>query len=80
MFKIEDGRILHLTDRYKPDFYVEQKLGGRTQQQELIDILCSHPHIIDVAAEQKFTRLDARKKSSVLHIWVDSTGNLPSVL
>jgi len=79
-FKIKNGRTLRLTDRYRPDFYVEPKSEERTQPQELIDVLRCHPHITDVAAEQKFTRLDARKKSSVLHIWVDSTGSLPSVL
>ena len=77
-FKLENGETIRLLDEYVPDFYVEP--NEKALIEELRNILLSHPHILDVAEEWKFTSLGRREKTRVLHISVDSVRNFKRVI
>lgn len=75
--KSEDGRVIRLTDRYEPSFYVEPE--EPSQIEELLSILSIHPNITFVEHERKYTSLSL-EKTDVLHIYVDSVQNYKKVL
>jgi len=77
-FKLTDGSILKLTDRYRPDFYVKPKMGVKLDDVEAL--LSIHPNVVRVEAEERFASLDMKKKIWVSHVWVDSVRNYRKVI
>jgi len=76
--KTEDGRAVKLTDRYEPDFYLELKDG--VDPEAARDRILEHPNIADTPIERKYTSVNNREKSPVLHVQVDSPNNVKRVL
>lgn len=77
-FILEDGRAIRLTDTYHSDFYVKVKAGY-----DIEDVgwtLKQHPNITDVKTEEKYVAIDARVKSTVLHVLTDSSTHFKSLL
>ena len=75
--RTEDGRILRLTDVYKPSFYIKPKENSEIER--LASMLLNHPNVVDVECEVKYTSLTF-EKSRVLRVTVDSTRNYRRVL
>jgi DNA polymerase elongation subunit (family B) len=75
--KSEDGKVIRLTDHYKPNFYIAPE--EPSQIEEILTILSTHPNITLVEHEKRYTSLNL-KKSDVLHIYVDSVQNYKKVL
>jgi len=75
--KSETGEAIRLIDQYTPDFYVEPK---KVDPEELTRILAEHPNILHVIKENKFTSVNMKERSVVLHIYVDCAINLRRVL
>jgi len=57
--RTEDGKVLRLTDRYAPSFYVKPKDSSGIE--ELAALLRTHPNIILVEQERKQTSLSTGK-------------------
>ena len=77
-FKLENGRAVRLYDGYIPDFYVEPKKTFGIEG--LADLLRTHPNILKVAEEEKYTSVNHKAKSKVLHVYVDQGKNFSKVL
>jgi DNA polymerase-2 len=77
-FKLENGQTIRLEDTYTPDFYIQLKEDA--SMEEIKQILSSHPHILRVILEKKFTSVDAGEMTGVLHILVDSSKNFRRVI
>jgi len=75
--KSEDGRIVRLTDKYTPSFYVES--DDPAEIERLAAILSNHPNIEGVEKERKSISLSAQR-SNVAHIYADSILGLKKVL
>ena len=76
--KTVDGEAIRLTDRYRPSFYVKPCDGAEIEP--LMSILETHPHIIEVKEEEKYTSLKMEYPSKVIRISVDSVRNLDTVI
>jgi len=75
--KSETGEAIRLIDQYTPDFYVEPK---RVDPEELTRILAEHPNILHVIEENKFTSVNMKEKSLVLHVYVHYAKNFRRVI
>jgi len=76
--KTIDGAALRLTDGYTPSFYV--KLYDGAEIEPLMNIMETHPHIIKVEEEEKYTSLKTEYPSKVIRISIDSVRNLDTVI
>ena len=77
-FRTEQGKSVRLRDNYFPDFFIEPNSG--IDAEALTSCLLEHPQILRVDDEKKFTALDARERSDVLHVFVDSIKSFNPVL
>lgn len=77
-FKLESEEVIRLIDHYTPDFYVEPK--EKVQPEELSSILLNHPNILHVTLDNKYTSVNMKVKSTVLHVYIDYTKNFRRVL
>ena len=76
--KSEDGKAIRLTDRYRPNFYIKPEDSVNIEQ--LTYILNTHPNIINIEHERKYTSLSSMERSDVLHVHIDSVKNYKKVL
>ena len=77
-FKLENGEALRLVDNYTPDFYVEPKENAKAE--ELASTLFNHPNILHILPEEKFTSVNMKETSVVLHVYVDYARNFRKVV
>jgi DNA polymerase elongation subunit (family B) len=64
--KLDDGRTVHLTDRYRPAFYVELREG--IEPEDMAQIISLHPDVFEATVEVKYTSILNREKSKVVHV------------
>ncbi len=65
--KLEDGKAIRLTDRYRPDFYIE--LGDCVNPEDVAQTISLHPLVHRVSIEEKYTSILSREKSRVIHVF-----------
>ena len=65
--KLNDGRVICLTDCYRPDFYVEFK--SDIDPEDMAEIMSIHPHVLRAEIEEKYTAILDRVKLKVVHIF-----------
>jgi len=65
--KLDDGKVVRLTDSYWPDFYVE--LNGGICPEDVAQTISLHPLVFKAAVEEKYTSILAREKSKVIHVF-----------
>ena len=76
--KPKNGKVLHLTDAYRPSFYVEFDEGLDPQYEA--KTIALHPLISKVRVEEKHTSILSREKSRVIYIETSDTSNLRQVI
>jgi DNA polymerase elongation subunit (family B) len=70
--KTEGGKVVRLTDKYTPSFYLKPK--DTLDIMQLAALLETHPNVTHVEKERKYTSL-SMERSDVLHVYVDSLLN-----
>lgn len=76
--KTADNRAIKLRDRYQPTLYMLPK--SRVQGEQLISLLQTHPSVVDVGWEEKYTNLRDREEKMVIQVTIDKASNYKRLL
>lgn len=75
--KLIDGKMVRLTDNYRPDFYIE--LNDGFEPEDVAETISLHPYVYRVEVEKKYTSILSREKSSVIHVFTSGTSSFKPV-
>ena len=75
--KLIDGKMVRLTDNYRPDFYIELNDGFKPE--DVAETISFHPYGYRVEVEEKYTSILSREKSSVIHVFTSGTSSFKPV-
>ncbi|RLI37332.1 hypothetical protein DRO66_04030 [Candidatus Bathyarchaeota archaeon] len=75
--KLNDGRVIRLTDCYRPDFYVELK--SDIDLEDIAEAISLHHHVLRAEVEEKYTSIFDRVKSKVVHVFTYDTSSFSVV-
>ena len=75
--KLDEGKAIHLTDNYRPSFYVKLKDG--LDPHDVAETISLHPYVSEAVIEEKYASILSREKSRVIHVFAKDAVSFRSV-